>query len=247
MVLIEPTLPTNVGAVARAMNNMGVTELRLINPCDYLAVESVRTAAHSRSILDRAAVFTSLPDAVRDRQLVLGTTARVRSRNARITNLPDIAALIPANPTRVAMVFGRESSGMSNAETSVCHALIHIPTFGGSQSLNLAQAVIVTLYELSKLSPGRQTGAAASKSPSMATSRELEGLKQHFFQTLERIGFLQAQQETTLWQSFSDLLGRARPTRLDVRLIRGFFHRIEVSLKRAGIKHDDARTGPERD
>ncbi len=113
---------------------------------------------------------------------------------------------------------------------SVCSALVHIPTYGESRSLNLAQAVMVTLYELSKLytaptrSPAKQTPPAKSK--------DVEGLKQHLYHVLQEVQYLRKNQEESIRSSFADLIGRARLTDLDVRMLRGFFHRIEVTVQR---------------
>ena len=230
VVLVGPTQSENVGSVARAMNNMGVDDLRLVDPCDYQNLPARQMAANSQEILANATVFPSLAEAVRDRQLIIGTTARIRDRNARISELRAIHELVPGEECEIALVFGRESSGLTNAALCLCNAWIHIPTFGKSSSLNLAQAVMVTLYELSKLyeMPSRPWGKQTPK----AKSNDIEGLKHHLFQVLEQIHFLKKNQEETIWRSFSDLIGRAQLTEIDVRLMRGFFHKIEVTLRR---------------
>ncbi len=116
VVLVEPTLPQNVGSVARAMNNMGVNDLRLVNPCTFQNREARQTAAHSLKILRNAKVYASLTEAVPNVQLILGTTARLRDRSARITRLPELGNLIPETVRKIALVFGRESRGLTNAE-----------------------------------------------------------------------------------------------------------------------------------
>ena len=238
VVLVEPTLPENVGSVARAMNNMGVAALRLVNPCDYRSDAAKCLAAHSSDILDNAACFSSLEEAIADSSFVIGTTARVRDRFAAMVDLPELPELIPpSGEGPVALVFGRESSGLTNHELACCHQLVCIPTFGQTKSLNLAQAVMVVLYELSRDSDSR-TGVCDASERVLASASELQSLKEHLFKVLKAVGFLKEQQRETLWQSFSDLIARARLGTLDVRLLRGFLRRTELAVKRSDTGDD---------
>lgn len=236
VVLVEPTLPANVGSVARAMNNMGVTQLRLVNPCEFQNREARQTATHSWRILRCAAVFPTLAAAVADQHRIIGTTARLRGRHARITRLPDIHELLPSAEETLGLVFGRESSGLTNTELALCNGWVHIPTYGRHRSLNLAHAVAVTLYELSRAygAPGR----SGAKRTGLARAREVEAMKHHLFDLLREVHFLRPRQEELMWSRFSDLIGRAQPTELDVRLIRGFVHRVEVTLRRIRLQSD---------
>ncbi|MBN2505562.1 MAG: RNA methyltransferase [Verrucomicrobia bacterium] len=244
VVLVEPTLPANIGSAARAMNNLGVQDLRLVNPCDHQSREARQTGAHSWHILRRATLHPTLADAVAGQHLVVGTTARFRDRHARITPLPEIHELIPPEPGRVALVFGRESSGLTNAEMAVCNAWIHIPTFGRSRSFNLAHAVAVTLYEVSRhyAPPARRTPPPTP----LAASRDVEAMKGHLARVLQRVRFLRPRQEAHIWTRISDLAGRARLTDLDVRMIRGFLHRIELSLHPGAQPSQSAPIHPSR-
>jgi len=236
VVLVEPTLPENVGAVARAMNNMGVVDLRLVNPCDYLSDSGMCVAAHSKEILQNAKCYESLAEATADVPLVIGTTARRRDRFAEPIALPNVCQGLPPGGAPIALVFGRESSGLTNQELACCHQLVHIPTFGGTHSLNLAQAVIVFLYELSREQGGK---AARPDQPALALSGEVEGLKKHLFSVLKTVGFLREHQRDTLWQSFSDVIARARMASADIRLVRGFLRRTEITVRRASERSGD--------
>lgn len=229
VVLVEPSLPENVGAVARAMDNMGFDQLRLVRPCDHLGAVARRVATHSAAILDAAAVFDSLAEAVADHQVILGTTARNRETAFPLTPLVSISGLLPAEAPRVALVFGRESSGLENAELALCNGWLQIPTWGTRASLNLSHAVIVVLYELARQRP---PAPRAVESPDLADSGEIEGLKRHLFAVLDRVRFLRTRNRESLWSGFSGLVGRARPTRREVRLLHGFFHRVQVTFDR---------------
>ncbi|MCP4755864.1 MAG: RNA methyltransferase [Proteobacteria bacterium] len=230
--LVEPTQPGNIGATARAMDNMGVTDLRLVNPCEYFHPEARMFAMSARYLLHEARTFDTLAEAVEDCHLIVATSARPRDKiqtSTSIVNLPEIIGRHSPD-TSVAIVFGQERSGLTNEDMSLCNEWTFIPTYGKNSSLNLAQAVLVVLYELSK--SFQEEAAHQEKHIMPASSKSIEGMKEHFFRILERTGFLRDGSRESMWGSFSDLIGRAKPDKRDVRMIRGFFNRIEVSLRR---------------
>lgn len=233
VVLVEPSLPENIGAVARAMNNFGVSNLRLVNPCDFQNSAAQRTAARSQSILQNALCFRSLEAAVSQSHFVIGATARPRNRFAAPVPLPCLPDQLTPAQQSIALVFGRESSGLVNREISCCHLLVTIPANAQNPSLNLAQAVAVTLYELSRNNPtDSKNRPKANKNP--ASSQDLENLKIHLFAVLQQIRFLKnPKQRDTLWQSFSDLIARAQMQSADVRLIRGFLRKTQRTIHRS--------------
>jgi len=231
VVLVETTQPGNIGAAARAMENMGVADLRLVNPCEIDHPEARMFAMNARHLLYEARVFTSLRDAVGDCRLIIATSARQRDKLQSSTSVHDLPAIIHAcKPgVSIALVFGPEQSGLTNEDMSVCNEWVYIPTYGKTGSLNLAQAVMVLLYELSRLYDGKFTTDVAPVEP--AASRSIEGMKEHFFRVLELTGFLRFNSRNALWGSFSSMIGRAKPDEREVRMIRGFFNRIEVTIK----------------
>ena len=232
VVLVEPSLPENIGAVARAMNNFGIPNLRLVNPCDLQNPAAQRTAAHSQSILQNALRFQSLQNAVSQSHFVIGATARPRNRFASPVPLPSLPAKLPSTPQNIALVFGRESSGLTNRELSCCHLLLTIPTNTQNPSLNLAQAVALTLYELSRNNPPNPKNQHQANQK-LATSQDLENLKTHLFAVLQQIRFLKnPKQRQTLWQRFSDLAARAQMQTADLRLIRGFLRKTQQTIHR---------------
>ena len=230
--LVETTQPGNIGSAARAMENMGVTDLRLVNPCEVDHPEARMFSMNARHLLYEAKIFPSLKDAVQDCQLIIATSNRQRDKiqGARsVAELPEIVqACKPDVP--IAIVFGPEQSGLTNDDMSDCNEWIYIPTFGRTSSLNLAQAVMVLLYEASKLYDKELNHEPDAVEP--ALSKSIEGMKEHFFRILEVTGFLRLSSRGALWGSFSGMIGRAKPDEREVRMIRGFFNRIEVTLKR---------------
>ncbi len=236
VVLVEPTQPGNIGAAARAMDNMGVTDFRLVNPCHYFHPEARMFSMNARYLLHQAKTFTTLKEAIKDRHLIIGTTAREREKVKKLTSvheLPNIFQNISTDIS-IALVFGTETSGLNNDDLALCNEWVYIPTYGKSSSLNLSQAVLVMLYELSKLFQADPVQQLKVIEP--ASSKNLENMKEHFFQILGKIGYIRGTSKDTLRYSFSDLIGRARLDERDIRMLRGFFNRIEVTLERTEKK-----------
>lgn len=172
-ILVEPVVPGNVGASARAIKTMGFKQLRLIRPCQYLDEEAVRMAHGSVDILQMAVVYESLNNAKEDIDLVIGTTAKKRSAREDYHNctvLPGIIRDKGDSIHSVGIVFGREESGLTNAELMACDLVSGIPMIKDYPSLNLSQAVMVYAYILSNLifQPEKTKG----------TFRNEEGLKE---------------------------------------------------------------------
>ncbi len=158
-ILVEPAVPENVGAAARAIKTMSFNKLRLVTPCDYLSTESRKLAHGAGDILTSATVFSSLGEAVEDLDFVIGTSAkarRVRHDYYRVDRLPKLIAGKGNLVKKAGVVFGREESGLTNDEIRLCDIIGTIPMAGSYPSLNLAQAVMVVAYELSSLVIGRQ-------------------------------------------------------------------------------------------
>ena len=245
IVLVEPAEPGNVGSVARAMDNMGIQDLRLVNPCEYFHPEARMFAMNARYLLQQAKTFDSLAEAVKDCHLIVGTSARQREHIKTLTSVHSLSDLFKGyqSDLKIALVFGTEKTGLNNADMSYCNEWISIPTFGKSSSLNLSQSVMVVLYELSKLIHDEEVLPVGEIVP--ASSGKIEAMKSHFFRVLEKIGYLRHTSTEVLWVSFSDLIGRAKPDERDVLMIRGFFNKIEVSLKRKAEKNPDSITGRE--
>ncbi len=153
-VLVEPALPENVGAAARAIKTMGFNELLLINPCNHLSGPARGLAHGSGEIPENAEVFSNLQDAVAGFDFVIDSTAKSRSVKYDyhpLTRLPEIIKSKGNSIKKVAIVFGREESGLSNEEMKLCHLVTTVPMKTTFPSLNLAQAVMLYAWELSKI------------------------------------------------------------------------------------------------
>jgi tRNA/rRNA methyltransferase len=230
IVLVEPQHSGNIGAVARAMKNMALSQLVLVNPVDHLAMEARMMAMHAFDILQRARVVSTLPEAVVDAGYVVGTTRRLgKARQANLTSrgmAPLLLELAASNP--LAIVFGRENSGLTNAELGQCHELITIPAHPVFGSMNLAQAVLLVCYELYVAS----ATPPPSTPPQLATVEELERLYTRLREVLYRIGFLHGSHPDRMMGYFRRFFARHGLKSRDVKVFLGVFRQIEWYITR---------------
>ena len=222
IVLVEPTHPGNIGAVARAMKAMDLQRLWLVAPARFPSAEATARAAGADDVLHEARVVESVDDALADCGLVLGTTARVRRIEWPVFDAREGArrSVAQAAETPVAVLFGRERSGLTNAEIDKCHALIRIPVSPHFSSLNVAAAVQIMTYEIRLAAHGRSVTTAARPSPA-ATGGELEGFYRHLEDTLVRIDYLDPAAPKLLMRRLRRLFSRAEPDRAEINILRG--------------------------
>ena len=223
VVLIETSHPGNIGAVARAMKNMCLQRLVLVNPKHFPHADADARASGAQDVLEQARVVDSLEAAVGDCGVVIGTSARQRSTLWDVLTPREAAALATgASVTdEVALVFGRESSGLTAAELDRCSHLLHIPANPDYSSLNIAMAVQVVSYELRMLALQGLTQDGKTNDDPPATQAEMEGLFVHLQQALLDIGFLQPGRQGKIMQRPRRLFHRAKPDAREVNILRG--------------------------
>ncbi len=221
IVLIGTTHPGNIGAVARAMKNMCLEHLYLVQPRHYPSAEATDRASGADDLLQRARVCDTLDEALQGCRMVAGASARIRSVNWPQVTPRECAGqlLLEAEQGEVALIFGRESSGLSNSELDRCHLLVQIPSNEDYSSLNLSQAVQVLAYEL-------YIGSLAQDSQQterldVAGAEEMEGLFQHLEQAMVDIGFSDPRQSDKLQRRLRRLFLRARPDQDEINILRG--------------------------
>ena len=222
IVLVEPTHPGNVGASARAMKAMGLTRMCLVAPERIPSAEATARAAGADDVLHHARIVESVDDALEDCGLVLGTTARPRRLEWPVIGPREGArrAVAQSAHTPVAVVFGRERSGLTNDEIDRCHALIRIPSDTRFSSLNVAAAVQIVAYEIRLASLGEGVGAVSSEKRDV-TAKDLEGLFRHLETTLIEIGYLDPAAPKLLMRRLRRLFSRAAPDRSEINILRG--------------------------
>ena len=224
IVLVRPKASGNVGSVARAMRNLGFTDLALVSPRDFKRFAARAMAVHAADLLDSMQMFSSLGEAVADCSWVVGTTCRPGSYRRRPMTPRQAAEeiLAVAARNRVALVFGPEDHGLSNEDLKLCHELVSIPTHADYSSLNVAQAALVCLYEIFLA-----RHPVRSEIPSLASSRELEHMYDRLQEALLKIGFLHGDNPDHILFSIRRLFGGARPEQRDVAIWLGVARQIE--------------------
>ena len=227
VVLCRPSHPGNIGAAARAMKTMGISDLRLVAPVHYPAPEAQWMAAHADDVLDRAQIHSQLADALADCIAAFALSARPREWSPQVLE-PRAAAAIAlerAASGPVAFVFGSESAGLTNDELFACQFLVHIPTNLHYRSLNLAQAVQVICYEVLVA-----TGAVVPKmrGEKLATVDDLEGLYAHLQEAATASGFYDPASGSKLPERWRRLFSRVPSMeREEVNILRGLLNSLE--------------------
>ena len=228
-ILVEPKEAGNIGASARAMKNMGFKNLELINPVEFLNDEGRRMACNDVDVLEKAKVHKTFGDAIKDKGIVIGATRRLGKRRGLILPVKDgiKRAITAARKNKVAILFGRESKGLSNKEVEECGFMITIPADPLSPSLNLAQSVLLVAYEL-----GQKTYKATS--PELVKRAELETLYSHIQSTLKLLDYIprgNRDLETRIMRNLKHLLGRAGLTDWELRMLYGICSHVEKKIQ----------------
>ena len=226
IVLSHTSHPGNIGAVARAMKTMGLSELRLVRPDVFPSEIATARAAGAADVLDRAAVFSELTHALADCVYVVGSSARGRDFVGEVADARTATAqLIEATAQgKVALVFGCETSGLTNAEVALCQTLAFIPTNPDYSSLNLGSAVQVFAYEL-RMATGLVQGFDAPEFQ-LATHAEIDAMFVHMEQALTEVGFFNPANPRRLFARLRRLFNRTRLEREEVDIFRGIFRAI---------------------
>lgn len=235
IVLVEPSHPGNIGAVARAMKNMGLEQLMLVSPRQFPHSEAVARASGADDVLAKAQVVGTVADAIAGCGLVVATTSRTRDQYFRVADVRDAAERILLESRRgsAAVLFGSERAGLSNEQLEAAHLLISIPASEAYPSLNLAMAVQVVAYELFR-ARGVQVDTAPAAGP-LADPVEMERLYEHLAQVLEEIDFRdRTQGGTHLMARLRRLFQRAALDRNEVNILRGILTAVQSRRRRAG-------------
>lgn len=221
IVLVNTSHPGNIGAAARAMKNMGLSKLILVEPERFPHADATARASGADDILQNAQVCSSLEEAIEGCGLVFGASARLRSLPWPLVEPREMANQVVSEAAKlpVAIVFGREHSGLTNAELAICNALVHIPCNESFSSLNIAAAVQVLCYEIN-MAVGTPLLEADDDSE-IATSDELERFHEHLEKTLVDIDFLDPDKPRFLLRRLRRLYNRARLEQTEVNILRG--------------------------
>jgi len=246
-VLVGTTHTGNIGAAARAIKTMGFDQLRLVDACSHRTDDARARASGATDVLDNAETFTTLDEAVADCQIVMGASARQRQLSVPLLTCREAVAEIASHHAsaqlgspeqsahRVALVFGRERSGLSNDELDRCTRLLHIPSNPAFSSLNLGSAVQVVAYECAQQ---LQAIPLTGERKPVADAPVGSDAMQHFFDHLERVminsGFLDPQNPRHLMRRVRRYFERNRPSETELNILRGVLAATENPRPPAG-------------
>lgn len=235
IVLVQTYHPGNIGAVARAMHTMGLSDLVLVNPKDFPSDIALQRAAGGRSMLEQAKVVTTLSTALCDCQQVFASTAR-RQRNYQRPEQTAHQAVSWAKQELqksqankpIAFVFGRERMGLSQSDIEQCQQQVYIPGNPDYDVLNLAQAVQIISYECQQqLQPEGLSQNPSGDDDTAASHQDLQACFEHLQESLDRIGFLRQKHPGEAMQRLKHFILKARPSAKEVRMLRGICSAID--------------------
>lgn len=237
IVLVNTAHPGNIGGAARAMKNMGLAQLCLVEPREYPAPRAVWRAAGAREVLQHATVVNSVDEAIADCSLVIGTSARERRIPWPLINPRQCGERVWAEATshKVALLFGREDRGLTNDELQKCHYHVHIPSNPQYSSLNLATAVQVLAYEIRMASLADKDGELPDLSEwdqPLVTAEDLENFHTHLAETMAELDFYDPQNPKQLLTRMRRLFNRVRMDQMEVSILRGLLSTVQRKIKK---------------
>ena len=249
IVMVETSHPGNIGAAARAMKTMGLSDLCLVRPALFPDAEASARASGAADLLEHASVCGSLDEALADAQLVVGTSARQRRIPWPCVTARQLATQCVDETGTVAVLFGRESSGLTNDELERCHLHVSIPTNEDYGVLNVAAAIQIVCYELRMATLGDDTGVRPSRDMAHrmpqpewawdeppASAADMERFFEHLERVMTDTGFLDPDNPEQVRRRLRRLFLRARPDRMEINMLRGVLTSVEKPRPRNGNK-----------
>lgn len=224
VVLCQTSHPGNIGGAARAMKTMGLSTLHLVSPASFPDAHATAMATGAADLLEHAKVFSTLEEALEGCALVIGLSARKRQLSHELITAraaAERAVGLASTGQQVALVFGTEMSGLSNAELDLCQLLAMIPANPEFSSLNLAAAVQVMSYECRMASLDQKSQIQPNKVNPLATSEELEAFYQHLEEVLIQIGYYNPDSPKKLMPRVRRIYARANLEKEEVNILRG--------------------------
>lgn len=233
IVLVNTSHPGNIGSAARAMKTMGLTQLYLVSPEKFPHAKANEMASSAGDVVDNAIVVETLDEAIGDCTLVVGSSARMRNIPWPLLAPREMAAKVKAEPGNgeIAILFGREQSGLTNEELQRCHVHVHIPANPEYSSLNIAAAVQVIAYELRMASLWQET-VTEEWDYRLATADEMEKFFTHLQEVLIEIDFLKMSAPRKLMTRLRRLFFRTRLDVMEMNILRGMLTAVQESYKK---------------
>lgn len=230
-ILIDTLEPGNIGASARALKNCGFSALELVRPRKFPSDETGWFAHGAEDLLSGIRVHKELSETLKNKSVVIGTTRRVGKKRGLTYPVREVASKIRqlAESNRIAILFGREDRGLSNAETAECSFMIRIPSSPGQPSYNLAQAVLIVAYELSYESLG------VVSRPSVISNEEFTNLFERIRNLMKLADYIPKgirDDEMRIMSDLKRIISRANITGREARMLHGIISQMEEGIKK---------------
>lgn len=232
IVLVNTSHPGNIGAAARAMKTMGLSQLYLVAPEKFPDPKAIEMAVTAADVLEQAFIVDTLDEAVGECSLIIGASARMRTIPWPLLSPRDMAEKIKQEPasSKTAILFGREQSGLTNDELQRCHLHVNIPANPEYSSLNIAAAVQVIAYEL-RMASLNQPSIVEEWDYRLASADEMEKFYAHLEEVLIKIDFLKPSAPRKLMTRLRRLFYRARPDVMEMNILRGMLTAVQDKTK----------------
>ena len=243
IILVEPQLGENIGTVARAMLNFGFENLVLVNPRDDWPNDyAIKAAAGAIKVIEKTKVFKNLEDALSEFNFAFSTTIRPRDMVKRVNGLEKMAEKSYKKlemKQKIAFIFGREKSGLTNYQISLTDEIIEIPTNKDFSSLNLAQAVILIVSELNRLGVSYAKEEIVIPDSFPANKKDLISFFNHLERALDESGFLKPfEKKPTMMMNIRNIFNRSNLTDQEVKTLRGI---ITALLRWPSYEYNDEK------
>ncbi|ELD3369451.1 tRNA (cytosine(32)/uridine(32)-2'-O)-methyltransferase TrmJ [Vibrio cholerae] len=235
VVLVGTTHSGNIGSAARAMKVMGLSQMVLVDPQCQVDAQAIALAAGASEIALNAQIYPRLEAAVADCGLVVGTSARSRTLEWPMLEPRECGEKLisEANQHSVAMVFGRERTGLTNDELQLCHYHVCVPANPEYSSLNLAMAVQLLSYEVRMAYLAlQQSSQSSTLQEEYPRHQELERFYAHLEQVIMQTEFISAQQPGQVMNKLRRMFTRARPEAQEINILRGILTSVQKSISR---------------
>lgn len=244
IVLINTFHPGNIGAAARAMKNMGLSKLYLVEPRIYPSEEADSRAAGAKDVLDNAVVIDTLEEAISDCQLVIGTSARNRAFDLPIFDARSCAEKVIGEATQgnVAIIFGRETMGLHNHELEQCNYHVYIPANPEYPVLNVSAAIQLVCYEIWQASQQNNKPEPEAEYP---LHKEMQLFYEHLESALRKTRFIIPQHEGKVMKKLKRYFNRSRPEQIELNMLRGILRSVDETAAR--VEQADNDTNPDQE
>lgn len=232
IVLVETSHPGNIGSVARAMKNMGLSRLALINPKKFPHDEATALAGNAGDVLEKAQVFSSIEEAVKNSKIIFATSARERTIEWPVASAKDAAQEInqlAAENIEVSILFGREDRGLTNEELQLSNKHLIIPADPEYPVLNIAMSTQVVCYELYQASHNEPIGPWQDFPE--YTSQELQHLIDHFNETVFKLDLIDPKNPKQILTRMERMFRRLYPDQMEGNFLRGFLKAVNNKIK----------------